>query len=133
MLKATKFTQDELLLVNQKPKTSTPDMVTKFNPSNPDIKKFIHSNWNIIQHSSDCVNTFKDKPLVGFRKLSNIRNLLTRAQISYPPPNVQKSTIRSKYCTNLGKCTYCPLIIPITQVRSKITHRIYPLDKYLLI
>ena len=69
MLKAAKLTQDELLTVKQKPKTSTLVMVTKFNPSNPDIKQFIHSNWNIIEHSNDCVSTFKDKPLVGFRKL----------------------------------------------------------------
>ena len=127
MLKAAKFTQDELLTVKQKPKTKTPVMVTNFNPSNPDIKQFIHSNWNIIEHSNDCVNTFKEKPLVGFRRLPNLRNLLTRAQISYPPSNIQKRTIRPTYCTRLGKCTYCPLITPITQVKCKITHRTYPL------
>ena len=49
MLKASSFTQDDLLKVKTKVSTDTPVMVTTFNPNNPDIKRFIHDNWNIIE------------------------------------------------------------------------------------
>ena len=69
MLRAAKFTQDELLTVKTKNITDTPVMITTYNPSNPDIKKFIGKNWNIIEHSNDCANTFPSTPIIGFRKL----------------------------------------------------------------
>ena len=62
MLKGSAFTQDELLIVKTKETIDTPVMVTTYNPINPDIKGFIHNNWNIIEHSNDCSKTFKDKP-----------------------------------------------------------------------
>ena len=71
MLRAAKFTQDELLVVKTKNTTDTPVMITTYNPSNPDVKKFITKNWNIIEHSNDCAQTFETKPIVGFKKLPN--------------------------------------------------------------
>ena len=56
--------------------------VTTYNPAKPDIKGFIHNNWNIIEHSNDCASTFQHKPLIGFKRLPNLRNLLTKAEIS---------------------------------------------------
>ena len=85
MLKASAFTQDELLVVKTKETIDAPVMVTTYNPINPDIKGFIHNNWNIIEHSNDCSKTFKDKPLAGYKRLLNLRNLLTKAEIAYPP------------------------------------------------
>ena len=49
MLKASAFTQDELLVVKNKETIDIPVMVTTYNPINPDIKGFIHNNWNIIK------------------------------------------------------------------------------------
>ena len=36
------------------------------------LKKNIHKNY-IIEHSNGCVQTLKSNPLVGFRKLANLR------------------------------------------------------------
>ena len=52
MRSAAKFTQDELLEVKIKDKNETPVMVTNYNPTNPDIKKLIHGNWNIVTNPS---------------------------------------------------------------------------------
>ena len=84
MLRACKFSQDDLLEVKTKESVSTPVMTTKYNPQNPNIKGFIHDNWNIIQHSNDCASTFPDKPIIGFKRLPNLRDILTKASISYP-------------------------------------------------
>ena len=68
MLRAAKLTQDELLVVKSENSLDKPVVVTIFNPTNPDTKQFIHKNWNIIEHRIDCAHTFKDNPIVGFKK-----------------------------------------------------------------
>ena len=104
-------------------------MVTTFNPNNPNIKGFIHNNWNITEHSNDSSKTFKDKPLVGYKRLPNLRNLLTKAEIAHPPTTQDKTVIKPTICTRLGKCTYCPLINKISEVQCKITHKITKITK----
>ena len=84
MLRAAKFTQSELLEVKSKTEAKTPVMVTNYNPTNPDIHGFIHKNWNIIKHSNDCVHTLSENPIIGFRRLPNLRDILTNASLSYP-------------------------------------------------
>ena len=70
MLRAARYSQKDLLTVKIKQEINTPVMVTKYNPMNPDIRGFIHNNWNIIEHSNDCVHTFSDKPIEGFYKIT---------------------------------------------------------------
>ena len=129
MLKASAFTQNELLVVKNKETIDTPVMVTTYNPNNPDIKGFIHDKWNIIEHSNGCSKTFKDKPVVGYKRLPNLRNLLTKAEITYPPTTQNKATIKPTICTRLGKCTYCPLIKKVSEVQCKIAHKITKITK----
>ena len=125
MLRASRYTQDDLLEVKTKEVTTTPVMTTTFNPQNPDIKGFIHDNWNIIQHSNDCSSTFPDKPIIGFKRLPNLRDMLTKASISYPPKEMVRTKLIPTHCTRLGKCTYCPLITKISEITCNISG-----DKY---
>ena len=82
MLRANRFIQNDLLEVRPKERNTTPVMTTKYKPRNPNIKGFIHDNWNRIQHSNGCANTFPDKPVIGFKRLPNLRDMLTKATIS---------------------------------------------------
>ena len=52
------------------------NMVTTHNPNNPNIHRFIHINWNIIEHSNDCVHTFSEKAIIGFKRIPNISDLV---------------------------------------------------------
>ena len=122
MLKACIFTQDELLQVKPKAKINTPVMVATFNPRNTDIKGFIHNNWNIIEHSNDCASTFESKPLIGFKRLPNLRNLLTKAEISNPPTKQDTQIIQPTLCNRVHKFIYCPLFKRISEVECKNTH-----------
>ena len=108
--RASKFTQEELLDVKEKNPTTTPVMVTNYNPSNPNIKEIIHKNWNIISNSPDCGPIFTTKPIVGFRRLPNLRDMLTSSTTVYPPLDNTSTSQHVPICTRLGKCTYCPLI-----------------------
>lgn len=52
-------------------------MVRNYNPTNPDIKKIISRNWNIISNSDDCAEVLPEPPIVGFKdqKLQSLDNL----------------------------------------------------------
>ena len=120
--KVSKFTQKELLDANiTVPKPTPPVMVTQFNPQNPLIKNFIHKNWNIIEHCEELKQSFTQKPLIGFRRLPNLRDILTSNKISFPPSLPSSVTEKPKVCTRLGKCTYCPKLTKISMFTSHHT------------
>ena len=103
-------------------------MVTNYNPNNPKIKDIIHKNWNILSNSPDCGHLFKDKPLVDFRRLPNLRDMLTKASIRYPSPVSDQPSLTPPICTRLGKCTYCPLIKKIKSVQCNFTKKSFQLN-----
>ena len=118
-----KFTQQELLQLNSTIKTAntSPVMVTKYNPKNPNVKKFIHSNWNMIEHCDELKKIFTQKPLIGFRRFPNLRDILTKNKMSYPPKSITEGTDKPKICTRIGKCTYCPRLTKISEFKSHHT------------
>ena len=72
-----------------------------------------------------CVHTFSDKPIVGFRRLPNLSDLLTNASITYPVKDTPTKQIIPKHCTRLGRCTYCPMIQNDTSVKCNVSNRIH--------
>ena len=48
------------------------------NPKNPIIRKFFYSNWNVIEHCDELQNIFSQKPLIGFRRLPNVKGILAK-------------------------------------------------------
>ena len=124
--RASRYSQDELLEIKHKSEKTTPVMVTNYNPENPNIRNMINRNWNIISNSTDCGHIFQEKPIVGFRKLPNLREMLTKAKIRYPPPNIEKPVTIPKVCTRLGRCTYCPKIKKLDKVKCNFTDTLIP-------
>ena len=102
-----------------------PVMVTRFNPMNSHIRKFILSNWNINQHCEELEKIFTQKPLIGFRKLPNLRDILTSNKITYPPADKTLVMDKPKVCTRLGRCTYCPKLSKISNFTSHHTGKYY--------
>ena len=60
-------------------------MVTNFSPRNLNVSKLMRDNWNIIQNTEELNQIFPEKPIMGFRRLTNLRDKLTSAKIRYPP------------------------------------------------
>ena len=85
--RASKYKQDDLLDVIEKPPVKTPVMVTNYNPMNPNIKEIIHRNWNIITNSPNCGPIFQDKNLIGFRRLPQLKGISNQcnSQITHQP------------------------------------------------
>ena len=93
---------------------------------NPEYTTLFFCKQNIIQHSNDCANTFHDKPIIGFKRLPNLRNMLTKATISHPPSNMEPKKTIPTHCTRLGTCKYCPIISKINEITCKIIGDKYP-------
>ena len=95
--KANSFSQDQVLEVNEKRETKRV-MVTTFSPKNLDVSKLIRDNWNILQNTEELTNIFPNKPIMGFRRLPNLRDRLTSAKIRYPPikkPSLLRLSLQS--------------------------------------
>ena len=124
--RANQFKQSDLLEDNPRETVDTPVMVTQFNPRNPPIKPLIRDNWNIIQNTDELKNIFKDKPLIGYKRLTNLKDLLTRGSIKYPPTiNTENSQIFNTVCTRLKKCTYCPKLTKMDKITSFHTKKTF--------
>ena len=126
-LRARKFSQDELLDTLSKTTNEAPVMVTQFNPRNTQIGTLVQKNWNIIQNTEELSQIFSSKPLMGFRRLPNLRDILTSSTISYPPnPTTDaKQSVHIPVCTRLGKCTYCPKIKKAEQFTSFYSKQVF--------
>ena len=99
-------------------------MVSTFNPRNPNISKIIRDNWNIIDNTEDLQKVFPDKPLIGFRRFPNLRDIVTSNKINYSPTNETKLlSALPPVCTRLAKCTYCPKLFKINNFTSTHTHK----------
>ena len=57
----------------------------------PDLRKIVDKHWNIIEYSRDCAELFKEKPIIGFRKLPNLKDKLTNAKCIYPETQQKKT------------------------------------------
>ena len=124
--KAARFSQDDLLQTKNK-KLKTPQvLVTTYNPRNPNISQIIRNNWNIIENTEDLQQIFPNKPLIGYRRLPNLRDILTSNKISWPPKEIKINNSKlPPVCTRLGKCTYCPRLHKIKEFYSTHTKRIH--------
>ena len=75
----------------------------------------------------NIVSLFKDKPVIDFRRLPNLRDMLTNAPIQYPPTNTDTKVHKPPVCTRLGRCKYCPLINKINEVKCNFRHKSFQL------
>ena len=107
--RAASFSPNDLLGLKEKKIKDPQVMVTTFNPRNPNISKMIKENWNIIDNIEELQKLFPEKPLIDFRRLPILRDLLTSNKIIYPPklPLGKISTL-PPVCTRLSKCNNCP-------------------------
>jgi hypothetical protein len=72
--------------------TNTPDntekpsvFVTTYNQNGPHMRDIITKHWDILQRSAISRLAFTEPPLVAKRRNPNLKDILVRAKIQYPP------------------------------------------------
>ena len=116
--KASKFTQEQLLV----PKTKTPEARTvialEFNPANPNIFQSVRKFWPLLSTNRYVGHLFSLPPLCANRRCPNLRDKLVSATCNYPAlmrapiPNPPHTT-----CGNIT-CKYCKLIVKSENAKS---------------
>ena len=82
ILTEIKFSMRKTALQN-KPKTSKkiiPFVIT-FNPATPNLKKILIKHWQLIAGNHNLAQTFKNPPMVAYRKDKSLKNYLVRERI----------------------------------------------------
>ena len=78
-----------------------------------------------ISNSPGCGTLFKDKRVIRFRRLPNLRDMLTHASIKYPHTKEILNPSNPTICTKLGKCTNCLLMEKLGRITCYFTHKSY--------
>ena len=66
--------------------------------------------WNIIQYSRDCGQLFQ-KPIIGFRRLPNLKDKLTNAKCTLQTDKpVKQTNSKIELCKKFLTCKFCKMI-----------------------
>ena len=102
-------------------KTKTPNnrvmLITKYNRTNPDLKKILDKHWHLLQLDDKLGEVFKEPPMIAYRKNRTISNLLSKKQI-------EKNGF-SRACHPEKKLKCCKLITETNNFSSNITKKTY--------
>ena len=109
--KAGKLKQIDLLSkITHKKEVTRPILVTQYNPLNPDVHKWLRENWSRLLTTNDLREIFRERPMIAYKKLPTLGNLLTSSTVQYPSKNLRTQS-RPKVCTKApSKCKYCRII-----------------------
>ena len=76
------FIQRKSALQNkQKTRKEILPFVTEYGPSMPDLKHILMNKWHLIQNQPLLRNTFKNPPLISYRKGRSLKDVLVRAKL----------------------------------------------------
>jgi hypothetical protein len=114
LMKASMFTQDQLLATIPKEKNTRQVLVTTFNPANPNLMGIVRKYWPILQTSRTLSRLFPQEPMCAFRRPKNLKDILVSARVGSDstdsltpqlstPKNTACGTWRCNYCIQLDK------------------------------
>ena len=112
LYKASKFSQDELLIPKTKISDNRPVIALEFNPANNHTFQSVRKYWPLLSSSKTTGHLFTAPPLCANRRSTNLRDLLVKSTCNYPaipstitpkPPNTTCGTITCKYCKMMNK------------------------------
>ena len=88
--------------------TETTPFVITYNPALPNLAYIIHKHSNVLYSSDRCRNTFKNLPLVAYRRCKNISDILVRAQFTNSTDTSNSRPTPGSFRCNNRNCTTCP-------------------------
>jgi hypothetical protein len=87
ILKARRLDRAELI----KPKNKSPlkdkqnenknILITDFHPTDNTVKNIVQENWDLLGKSLNTIPLFKNRPITGYRRPKNLKDLLVKAEV----------------------------------------------------
>ena len=90
-----------------------------YNPRNPNLIQIIRKYWPLLHTNRTLHRLFPNEPMIAFRRETNLRDMLVRAKIEYPPSINEKRMykLRNTTCPVIT-CKYCKYIRKDQSVQS---------------
>ena len=101
--------------------------IDTFQPNFSGLKGIIKKHWHQLLRSNDTKYLFDTKIVFGHRRNKNLRDLLVRAKVSYPPKARKQQTgpvAHNSPCATKN-CRYCPKLNTTGRIMCSVTHREY--------
>ena len=102
--------------------------IVPYNPQNPPIKAIVENNWHLLKTDPKLSTVSKRKVIVGHSRPQNLRDLLVKSRLRYPPPVAPPTptpTINPDKICNNRNCRYCPRLDTSGLIKSTTTSRTY--------
>ena len=120
-LKVNALTRNEILF-GDKPKNDNDEtkklfLILDFNPSLPPIKEWLLELWPILYKSSGTRKLVDVKPIIGYRKPRNIKDILISSDLPEIKWFPTKKRISIPRC-NRSACRHCPVLDKTGWVKS---------------
>ena len=108
---STNTLNEAFLQTQTQPTIDTPIFfITKYHESIKPIKNFLTENWELLGKSRDTEHLYTSKLTTGFRKNTNLKNLLCQSQIPLRAPTPGLGGLIVRDCPNSENCTICPYL-----------------------
>ena len=80
-LRAANISRTNALQTKPKASNDVVPFVVTYNPALPRISNILRKHFNILHSSNRCKDVFKQPPFVVYRRSSNLRDILVKAQL----------------------------------------------------
>ena len=93
--------RQDLLTYKTREKTDRISLVTTFHRQLPDFKSVIKKHWDLLCINQDLKATFKDPPIYGYRRNTNLRDIIGQTTLR------NNKVLRKNKNLTPGKCSPC--------------------------
>ena len=108
-LRAYNISRTDALQTNRHDSINRIPFVVTYNPALPHFSNILRKHFNILLSSDRCRDVFKHPPIVAYRRTSNLRDILVKAQL--PAITAPNSTNLPPGSFRCGQdCATCPYI-----------------------
>ena len=108
-LRAYNISRTDALQTNRRDSITRIPFVVTYNQALPHFSDILRKHFNILLSSDRCRDVFKHPPIVAYRRTSNLRDILVKAQV--PAVTAPNSTNLPPGSFRCGQdCATCPCI-----------------------
>ena len=98
--------REDLLEYKAKPKTDRVPFVITFHPRLRKLGNIIHKHYHLLQSNERLKRAFSQPPMVAFRRLKNLRDMLMHSKLRREEKEDEKTA-----CCNGARCKCCGVLV----------------------
>ena len=134
LARASTVARTDLLTVKEKEKDDNLPFTTIFNKTLPNIKYTIDKHWHLLQTNPKIAPTFKEKPIVAFKRNKNLKDLIGQTHLSHNKKAIPKKKTKiggSHACLTRANNQCCKQVISTKTFQSMSTNETFVINHML--